>query len=241
MSNSLDAFFEDKVAHEIATTPPINKVLCILEGGDELSFIKKVYEVYNDDMACQDFVNNKIKLSYGREIIEWQGNTHELKAKSREKCNFQGGDLYSGDDKVKAPLPILESLYNEDLELYKAIIVMFDKDRDVDNIVEIKSRERLSDYSNNILFLSNPCFEKESMTFFMNEEIQNFIDTSYVIIEGSSCRWYKQNYGKCISLNPVKNAKKLSTVIEKLDKSYLEDSNINVEIFKLINFIKINT
>ena len=238
MANNLDSFFPNINNTQVITQ--YDKILCIIEGGDELSFIKRVYEVYNNSIECQDFVNNKIKLSYGMEIIEWQGNTHELKDKSREKCNFQGGDLYSGDDKVKAPLPILESLYNEDLELYKAIIVMFDKDRDVDNIVEIKSRERLSDYSNNILFLSNPCFEKESMTFFMNEEIQNFIDTYYVIIEGSSCRWYKQNYGKCIKLNPIKNAKKLSTVIEKLEKKHIEDSNIDVQMSKLINFIKIN-
>jgi len=241
MSNNLDNFFADKAEHEISTTPPINKVLCIIEGGDELSFIKKVYEVYNQPIECQDFVNHKIKLSYGMEIIEWQGNTYELKAKSREKCNFQGGDLYSGDDKIEAPLPILESLFNEDIELYKAIIVMFDKDRDIDNIVEIKSRERLAEYSNKILFLSNPCFEKESMTFFMNEEIQNFIDISYEIIEGSFCKWYKRNYGKCLAFNRVRNAQKLSEVLYYLEKIHLENPQIDEEMSKLIDFIKINT
>lgn len=241
MSHSLDSFFADKVENEIIEIPPINKVLCILEGGDELSFIKKIYEIYNEPIECQDFVNSKIKLSYGMNLIEWQGNTQELKDKSKEKCNFQGGDLYSGDDRVKAPLPILESLINEDIELYKAVIVMFDKDRDVDNIVEIKSRERLEDAFKNILFLSRPCFEKESMTFFMNEKIKEYISVNYSILEGSACLWYKQNYNKCLAFNRVRNAQKLSEVIYYLEKSYLENPKIDSEMFKLINFIKINT
>jgi hypothetical protein len=241
MPNSLDAFFVDKVEHEISTIAPINKVLCILEGGDELSFIKKVYEIYNDDIECQSFVNDKIKLSYGMNLIEWQGNTFELKDKSKEKCNFQGGDLYSADDRVKAPLPILESLINEDIELYKAVIVMFDKDRDIDNVVEIKSRERLEDSFKNILFLSTPCFEKESITFFMNEKIKEYIIDNYSVIDDSSCLWYKQNYNKCLAFNRVKNAQKLSTMIDKLDKNHLENSSIDEDISKLINFIKINT
>lgn len=163
MANNLDSFFPDINTRQVVTQ--FDTILCIVEGGDELSFIKRVYAVYNNPIECQEFVNNKIKLSYGRNNIEWQGNTPKLKIKNQEKCNFQGGDLYGGEEKVKAPLPILESILNEDLELYPAIIVMFDKDRDLDDIVELKSQELLKDYFNNILFLSRPCFEKESMTF----------------------------------------------------------------------------
>jgi hypothetical protein len=234
MANNLDSFFPNINNTQVVTQ--YDKILCIIEGGDELSFIKRVYEVYNNYIECQDFVNNKIKLSYGEYEIKWQGDTEELRAKSREKCNLQGGDTQEG----YAPKPILHSLNHEDLELYPAIIVMFDKDRDVDNIVEIKSREILQEYSNKILFLSNPCFEKESMTFFMNEEIEQFIDTYYEVIEDSSCRWYKRNYGKCIKLNPIKNAKKLSTVIEKLDSIYLENITISLQMQELISFIRVN-
>jgi len=241
MPHSLDSFFADKVEHKRREITRINKVLCILEGGDELSFVKKVYEIYNDDIECQDFVNDKIKLSYGMNLIEWQGNTSKLKDKSKEKCNFQGGDLYSGDDRVKAPLPILESLINEDIELYKAIIVMFDKDRDMNNEVEDKAREKLETITNNILFLSTPCFEKESMTFFMNKKIKEYIIDNYSVIDDSSCLWYKQNYNKCLAFNRVKNAQKLSTMIDKLDKNHLENSSIDEDISKLIHFIKINT
>lgn len=74
----------------------------------------------------------------------------------------------------------------------------------------------------------------------MNEEIEQFINTSYQMIEDSSCRWYKRNYGKCIKLNPIKNAKRLSTVIEKLNKIYLENSEISIEMQELISFIRVN-
>ncbi len=232
MPNNLDSFFEDKNK----TTLQLDKILCIIEGGDELSFIKKVYEIYNDPIECQDFISTKIKLSYGKSIIEWQGNRPEIRAKNRDVCNFQGGDNQDG----KVPLPILASLNKEDLELYPAIIVMFDKDRDLDNKVEIKSKEILKEYSNKILFLSRPCFEKETMTFFMNEEIDIFISDNYVIMENSRCRWFKQNYSQCILFNPIKNARKLSTVIKKLEKKHLEDENIDEFMLELINFIKIN-
>ena len=232
MSNSLDSFYEDKFDNQSQTT--INQVLCIIEGGDELSFIKKVYEIYTSEIECEDFLRNKIKLSYGMQNIEWQGNTVELKVKNREKCNFQGGDYQS-----KAPLPILESLYNEDLALYKAIIVMFDKDRDSNNLVENKAREKLEDINSKILFLSFPCFEKESMIFFMNDKVKNYINDKYQIIDNSTCRWYKQNYAKCLQFNPISNARRLDTLIKKLEKIHLEQSNINLEMRKLIDFIKI--
>ncbi len=236
MSNSLDAFFEDKVAHEIASIPKIDKVLCILEGGDELSFIKKVYEVYNQSIECQVFFNHKIKLSYGSNIIEWQGETAELRAKSKKICNFRGGDTQEG----KAPEPILRALLNEDLELYKAIIVMFDKDRDFDNIVEIKSKEILEDCSTKILFLSNPCFEKETITFFDNAKVQKFIEENYETVNKPRCQWYKQNYGRVLKLNPIKRAQNLSHVLDTLEQKYLEDTKINDLMAQLIDFIKIN-
>ena len=234
MANNLDSFYHN---HQEST--PTKNVLCIVEGRAELSFIKKVYEVYNNPMECQDFVRDNIKLSYGMRSIEWQGNTSELRVKSRETCNFQGGDLYRDENKIKAPLPILESLYNEDLEVYTSIIVMFDKDRDADNFVENKAREILEEHSNKILFLSRPCFEKESMTFFMNEEVREFIEKNYETLNKPKCQWYKQNYSKCIVLNPISNAKKLDTLINKLDKIHLENANINLDMTKLIEFIKI--
>ena len=237
MSNSLDNFFADKIEHEIATIPPINKVLCILEGGDELSFIKKVYEVYNDDIECQDFVNNKIKLSYGKGLVEWQGNDSQSQEKNSKVCNFKGGHNEDG----YAPLPILASLNNEDLDIYTAIIVMFDKDRDFNNIVELKSKEILEEYSKKILFISNPCFEKETITFFDNEKVKEFIEENYETINKPKCQWYKQNYGRILKLNPIKRSQNLSQLINILEKIHLENPQIDEDMSKLINFIKINT
>jgi len=234
MSRSIDSFFSDK--NDRGTSHRLNRVLCIVEGGDELSFVKRVYEVFNQPTECQDFVTDKIKLSYGKNPIGWQGDTSKQKSKSRKICNFQGGDTQEG----KAPLPILESLNSEDLELYLAIVVMFDKDRDFNGGVESKAKEILEDHTNKILFVSKPCFEKESMGFFMNSGIQGYIDENYAIIENSQCRWYKQNYGECIKLNPIGNAKKLSTVISKLEKSHFEEPKLDMLLFQLIYFLQTN-
>ena len=236
MANNLDSFYANKFENQ--GTIKSDKVLCIVEGGDELSFIKRVYEVFNESIDCQEFVNGKIKLSYGRSIVEWQGNTVALKNKSREKCNFQGGDLYSENDKTKAPLPILASLNNEDLDIYKAIIVMFDKDRDEDDLVELKSKDILKECSVQILFLSNPCFEKETIAFFENEDIQNFIVENYEVINGSKCQWYKSNYGKLLQFNPIGNKKKLSTIIPLLNRNHFESELLDVNMQKLITFIR---
>jgi len=233
MANNLDSFFPNRFDNP--SQPRIDKILCIVEGGDELSFIKRIYEVYNDSIECQEFLRNKIKLSYGRGIIEWQGQTTGEKKKSRKNCNFQGGN-----NQEEAPKPILASLNNEDLELYKAIVVMFDKDRDTNDFVEITSLEILQEYSNKIIFLSNPCFEKESITFFNNENIEKFIQDNYTIIANSKCRWYKKNYGKCLQFNPIRNKKTLSTIIPLLDKVHFESESIDEEMKELINFLRVN-
>lgn len=234
MANNLDSFYTHKFENQ--TIIQSSKILCILEGGDELSFIKRVYEVFNQIIACQEFVNKKIKLSYGKSIIEWQGNTLELREVSKKKCNFQGGDTQEG----KVPLPILASLNNEDLEIYKAIIVMFDKDRDSNNEVELQANEILNTYPIQILFLSNPCFEKETITFFDNENIQKHIKDKYEIINDSKCQWYKSNYGELLKLNPIKNKKKLATIIPILEKSYFEEESINENMKKLITFLQLH-
>jgi len=61
MANNLDSFFTDKFEHESSIKS--DKILCILEGGDELSFVKRVYEVFNQSINCKDFLDIKIKLS----------------------------------------------------------------------------------------------------------------------------------------------------------------------------------
>jgi len=117
---------------------------------------------------------------------------------------------------------------------------MFDKDRDMDNNVEQKSIDILKEYSNKILFLSKPCFEKESITFFRNEDISEFIHNNYQVINGSKCQWYKSNYGKLLKFNPIGNKKKLSTIIPLLTRNNFESNLINAEMQELIYFIREN-
>jgi len=234
MPTNLDSFYSNKFRQ--SSTTQLETVLCIVEGGDELSFIKKIYEIHNSSITCSKFLHNKIKLSYGRGLIGWQGNTPTQKHTNKQKCNFQGGDLSN----KKAPYPILESLNNEDLSLYKAIIVIYDKDRDINNIVRMKSKQILENHSQYILYISAPCFERESITFFNNIDIDKYIIKNYKIIEGSQCKWYKQNYQNLLRLNPIGNCRKLSTLIPLLTHQQILSPTINSKIKNLISFIHTN-
>jgi len=232
MLGSLDSFFTDKI--ENTTSTQSNKILCIVEGGDELSFVKRVYEIYHHPIECQEFVETKIKLSYGKNMIVWQGNSPKLISSNKQKCNFQGGDNLEG----KAPKPILESLYHEDLELYPAVIVLFDNDRDFGQNVEKKAMQILETHPNSILFVSKPCFEKETIAFFENEAIVRFIEAHYEATNKPPCQWYKHHYGKILKINPIGNAQNLSGVLRLLSQSHLEKSSVNRQMDRLIHFIQ---
>jgi len=223
--NLLDTFYSDKT--EVSK---IDKVLCILEGKSELSFIKKVYELNNSLISCEDFTDSKIKLSWGKTSIEWN---------KKENCNFKGGNITG----CKVPEPVIESLNNENISMYKAILVIFDKDCDTDDLVSIESSELLEAY-NNLIFVSEPCFEKVGIDFIKTDEIKKYIDDNYSVIEDSQCKWYKDNFAKLPKATLPKE-KKLFKRAQSLDKliEFLSIEDIKdetVELKECILFIKSN-
>ena len=223
--NEIESLYEDK--QEVS----IDKMLCILEGQDELNFVKKVYELYNQEINCQKFIDNKIELSWGKESIVWR---------NIEKCKFQGGNIIG----CPVPYPVLESLYNNDnLENYKAVLIMFDKDCDRNNKVENSSKEILKNL-NNYIFTSNPCFEKVTIDFISTNEIRSYIDNNYQIIDYSKCRWYKNHFANLPKSNLPQHKRifrrvnSLESLINHLKIEDIEDES--VELKNCIFFIKSN-
>lgn len=221
----LNTIYSDKI--ELSK---IDKVLCILEGKSELNFIKKVYELNNSLISCDDFTDTKIKLSWGKAPIEWN---------NKEECNFQGGNITG----CKVPEPVIESLNNENISMYKAILVIFDRDCDTNDLVSIESNELLETY-NNFIFVSNPCFEKVGIDFIKTNEIEKYIIDNYSILDNSQCKWYKNNFNN-LPKSTLPEEKKIFKRVQSLDKliEYLSLEDIKdetVELKDCILFIKSN-
>ncbi len=93
------------------------KILCIVEGKEELKYIYNLFKLNGAKEQCDELSKNKIKVSWGRDVIVVN------------KCNFKGGGCYKD---IPVPVPAQESLEFEkdNLWLYDSIIVMFDGDKD---------------------------------------------------------------------------------------------------------------
>lgn len=214
---NINEYYADK----LSATTKINKILCIIEGQTELSFLKKVYELYNEDISCKDFFLNIVKVSWGKS---------ELVLKNA-KCNFQGGNLKG----CPTPMPVIESLEKEDLEIYSSIIVCFDKDRDSKNIVENYARNSLKNLNHKFL-LSSPCFENTVLHLCNNTHTHPYVLTNYMIIDDSLCQWYKDKFNRIPKDKKFSRCQKAQAVIEIIDKNdLLSVSNSDFKDF--INFL----
>ena len=218
----IESLYSDKLAHELDVLK--DKVLCIVEGKDELSFVKKVYELNHTSINCEAFLTDKIELSWGKEPIFWR---------NIKKCNFQGGNL----SECPVPMPVLESLNAHDLETYEAIFVMFDGDCDTNNFLKSNSETLLSAY-NHYIFISDICFEKVAMEFVQNSETKEYISQNYKIIEDSLCKWYKNSYGAIPKSNYFRRVQSLERVIDILRLEDIEKEELLLN--RAILFLKSN-
>lgn len=172
-------FFQDKLAPPAPTR--LEKVLCIIEGQSELLFVRKIYELCKQmDIECSSFLTDIIQLSWGKSPISWT---------DKARCKFQGGNIPGS----LTPQPVLESLHKENIGYYKAVLVMFDADVDEQGEVHKKATALLASVDA-LIFLAEPCFEKEVLALTFNQLSQPFIDENYQELGGSKCRWFKQNW-----------------------------------------------
>lgn len=220
--STLEKLYSDKINNEVSyLAARIEKVLCIVEGKDELSFLKRIYElVKNTNITCKDFCNNVVVLSYGKNPIRWIGATISEQNDNEMKCNFQGGNL----DGCPVPTPILEALNKEDLELYSSIIIMFDKDCDPLNSVEDSVRRILTESGIKLfsLLTPDPCFEKICISIYSRGlDSDQYISSKYKIIRSSHCKWYKNNFKKIPKKIEFASMKTLNDLIGNLSLDHL--------------------
>ena len=167
-----------------------------------------------------------MKVSWGKEPIY-----------PDEKCNFQGGNRPG----CTVPRPAIESLkFEEDsLALYKGIIIIFDKDCDVDDEVGVKIMEIIKAKNlnqNSVICLSDPCLEKEAIVFFQTNDTWSFLCSNYREIDGSKCKWYKQNYAQLPKKGRFRSVQSLESLFYKLDKEACE--SVTGKLKEVIEFVK---
>ena len=181
------------------------KILCILEGKEELKYIYNVFKLNGYDKLCDELAKEKIKVSWGRNRIEVK------------RCNFQGGGCYGG---CPVPVPALESyeFEKDNLWLYDSIIVMFDTDKDKNHKVEDYFISKQTDQKDIILLASNPCFESSLIDYCKCGNCRTAIET---IEDGKyPCDKYKNNFSSLNCFDGVSN------LISRLDEYALPDNEI---------------
>ena len=213
-------YFQDKI--DLPKSADINKVLCIIEGKSELLFIKKTHDLHSKyEISSTEFIAEYIELSWGKNPINWF---------NKEKLNFQGGNIQGS----LTPMPVLESLYKENIAYYKAVLIMFDADLDEESLVYNESKQLLTG-SKSLIFYADPCFEKEVIALTFNDQSQIYIDQNYQVLDGSKCRWYKKNWKSIPKENRFLKSQSGESLLKYLKKDDLRGKNPKVD--KLVNFI----
>lgn len=195
----------------------INKVLCVIEGKSELYFLKTMDNLIlqrQEKISCVEYTTEKVQVAWGKDELN-----------ITDECDFRGGSL----PQSKVPYPALEAIYKyTKIKEYKAIIVMFDKDEDADN-VEQKIKDILEQNTNDnfLLIVSNPCFEAICYTLMYNKDtidhVEKYIDENYSEINSSKCKWYKQNKQKILQLANKKGFAGIQKILKIFDKLVKDD------------------
>lgn len=214
------SYFQDKL--EPPETKPIDKVLCIIEGQSELLFIKKIYELDKAvKIDCLPFLTTVIEMSWGKAPINWH---------DKANCKFRGGNIQG----ALTPQPVLESLYKENIDYYKAVLVMFDADVDHEKQVYQAANQKLKNKFGYVLY-AEPCFEKEVLSLTFNQNSEGYIEQNYQVLNNSKCRWYKQNWQHIPKEARFHKSKSSNTLLALLKLEDLQGKNSKID--DLVDFI----
>lgn len=167
------------------------KALCIVEGQAELKYVYHLYVSFGFDGRCDSFVNNKVKVSWGKEKQEVAGY-----------CNFQGGS--QKDSKVPRPAQEAYEFEKQNLDLYSHIIIFFDGDRDTNQEVENYFEDELSQISkDSFLLASKPCFESSLVDYCKCGNCR--VQAERLEEERYPCDKYKNNFSRLECFEGVDN------------------------------------
>lgn len=212
----LSEFFADK---ELATEHASNRVLCVLEGNSELALVKKTYELVKGIVIeFEQFLHDVIHLSWGKMPVIW---------KNKQQGDFQGGRI----GEAPMPYPVLESLHNSNIDMYAAVLVMFDADLDAAAEVMTEAHSFTQEYKS-FIFYSEPCFEAEMVELTKNERTEAYVSDNYRVIGSSKCRWYKRSWSQIPKKEKFGGIQSVKNIIPILELDDFVDKSQKITGFK---------
>lgn len=225
LNMAYSGFFLDKLHDDEEEID--SKILCILEGNDELEFVKKTYSLFFDKaISHEGFVDDVIELSWGKNPIKWTS-----------AIGFQGGSLPG----ARAPLPVLEALESKNLNAYKAILVMFDADLDDNAYVYGEAGSKLNEAgAAHYIFYSEPCVEAELLKLIVNSDGQDLIIKQQTEVSGANCFWYKSSWQSLPKKTKFSSTQSPSSLLKRLNKEDYIDTHQKIKklsCFVMENFI----
>lgn len=202
---------------ETVSTTISKKLLCIIEGKRELKYITRIFTIFKSMQSCYDLTNTKIKIAWGNRFPMHINLVDE-------SCNFQGGSLKNSP----VPTPAIEAfeMYKTNLSFYDGIIVIFDGDKDKNNIVRNYFNAQFSYIGIEMcLVISDPCFESTLIDYCSCGNCKSTMLS--LPNEAFPCDKYKNNFS---SLNCFLNFTNSNCTNQKITSkgliTFLDMSNI---------------
>ena len=211
---------------------PSKKILCILEGEFELSYIAKIFKLYNYPKDCLNLTEELIKVAWCDKLPKHIN----IVSKKNGKCRFNGGGTCKGSP---VPTPAIKAfeMFSKDLSIFDSVIVFFDADKDKNKLVENYFLEKFKTLNiTNVLLVSIPCFESTLIDFCQCGKCR--LEIKYIPhISRKPCDKYKKFFS---SLKCFEGSKHL---VSNLSINHIKDlkrktSNLNLVNSTIENFMK---
>ena len=202
-----------------------NRILCIIEGETELKYIGKVFEIYGFQGTCSELSETYVKVAWGNKMPI---NVNIVDA----DCHFPGGGSIKGQP-VPTPAISAFELFREGntIPTFDSVIIIFDSDKDKKNYVENYLKKELTEFNTeNLLLISNPCFESTLVDFCKCGTCRDVINS--IKSNGKPpCEKYKKKFSGLPCFSSFSNSKYRNKRVkaEGLISCLIEDDLINLK------------
>jgi len=202
------------------------RVLCIIEGSLELQYIVKIFQLMGYKKDCFELSEEFIRVAWGKKLAK---NTN-IVSKTKKGCTFEGGSHKNS----KVPFPAITAfeLYGRDISFFDSVIVFFDADKDINDEVQNYFEEKfLTLEIENVLLVSQPCFESTLIDFCSCGECREIISNIQNTIE--ECSKYKDGLSNLKCFEKFKTGKGIVSNLQMDNISNLRNPKLT-QVNKLI-------
>ncbi|RLA79821.1 MAG: hypothetical protein DRG78_12140 [Epsilonproteobacteria bacterium] len=212
------------------------KILCIIEGDTEFRYITKIFKLFgyintSHNHDCFNLSENYIRIAWGNKFAP----NINIVQETNKGCKFEGGN--SGKDILPFQSISAYEMYKSDLSIFNSIIVIFDKDKDKDDQVQQYFQEALKKITiENLLLVSNPCFESTLIDYCICKECKSIIEK--IDKSKEPCDKYKNNIR---DLNCLQKYETANGLIANLQNDNLNILSKEVSVLNNMNKIIYNS